>query len=93
MQNSAMKPGWTPRLAGANQSYIEQLYEDFLTDPDSVDEVWRSMFQQLPGTGVKPEQFHSTTREYFRRRRKTPPATPPQSPIRPLIPNRLKCCS
>lgn len=25
------------------------------------------MFQQLPGTGVKPEQFHSTTREYFRR--------------------------
>ncbi|MDU6435018.1 MAG: 2-oxoglutarate dehydrogenase E1 component [Pantoea sp.] len=52
---------------GANQSYIEQLYEDFLTDPDSVDAVWRTMFQQLPGTGVKPEQFHSTTREYFRR--------------------------
>lgn len=68
MQNSAMKP-WLDSswLAGANQSYIEQLYEDFLTDPDSVDEVWRSMFQQLPGTGVKPEQFHSTTREYFRR--------------------------
>ncbi|BAN95585.1 2-oxoglutarate dehydrogenase, E1 subunit [Plautia stali symbiont] len=68
MHNSAMKP-WLDSswLAGANQSYIEQLYEDFLTDPDSVDEVWRSMFQQLPGTGVKPEQFHSTTREYFRR--------------------------
>ncbi|WP_394516758.1 2-oxoglutarate dehydrogenase E1 component [Pantoea sp. SGAir0175] len=68
MQNSAMKP-WLDSswLAGANQSYIEQLYEDFLTDPDSVDEVWRSMFQQLPGTGVKSEQFHSTTREYFRR--------------------------
>lgn len=68
MQNSAMKP-WLDSswLAGANQSYIEQLYEDFLTDPDSVDAVWRTMFQQLPGTGVKPEQFHSTTREYFRR--------------------------
>ncbi|WP_342656318.1 2-oxoglutarate dehydrogenase E1 component [Pantoea sp. RSPAM1] len=68
MQNSAMKP-WLDSswLAGANQSYIEQLYEDFLTDPDSVDAVWRSMFQQLPGTGVKPEQFHSATREYFRR--------------------------
>lgn len=68
MQNSAMKP-WLDSswLAGANQSYIEQLYEDFLTDPDSVDAVWRMMFQQLPGTGVKPEQFHSTTREYFRR--------------------------
>ncbi|WP_437611456.1 2-oxoglutarate dehydrogenase E1 component [Erwinia sp. V71] len=68
MQNSAMKP-WLDSswLAGANQSYIEQLYEDFLTDPDSVDAAWRSMFQQLPGTGVRPEQFHSATREYFRR--------------------------
>ncbi len=68
MQNSAMKP-WLDSswLAGANQSYIEQLYEDFLTDPDSVDAVWRERFQQLPGTGVKPEQIHSTTREYFRR--------------------------
>ncbi|EJL85859.1 2-oxoglutarate dehydrogenase [Pantoea sp. RIT-PI-b] len=68
MQNSAMKP-WLDSswLAGANQSYIEQLYEDFLTDPDSVDDMWRELFQQLPGTGVKPEQFHSTTRDYFRR--------------------------
>ena len=68
MQNSAMKP-WLDSswLAGANQSYIEQLYEDFLTDPDSVDAVWRDMFQQLPGAGLKPEQFHSSTRDYFRR--------------------------
>ncbi len=68
MQNSAMKP-WLDSswLAGANQSYIEQLYEDFLTDPDSVDAVWRALFQQLPGSGVRPEQSHSSTREYFRR--------------------------
>ncbi|MCU5774202.1 2-oxoglutarate dehydrogenase E1 component [Erwiniaceae bacterium BAC15a-03b] len=68
MQNSAMKP-WLDSswLAGANQSYIEQLYEDFLTDPDSVDAAWQSLFQQLPGTGVRPEQFHSATRDYFRR--------------------------
>lgn len=68
MQNSAMKP-WLDSswLAGANQTYIEQLYEDFLTDPDSVDVAWKSLFQQLPGTGVRPEQFHSSTREYFRR--------------------------
>lgn len=68
MQNSAMKP-WLDSswLAGANQTYIEQLYEDYLTDPDSVDDAWKSLFQQLPGHGVKPEQFHSTTREYFRR--------------------------
>lgn len=68
MQNSAMKP-WLDSswLAGANQTYIEQLYEDFLTDPDSVDGAWKELFQQLPGAGVKPEQFHSSTREYFRR--------------------------
>lgn len=47
--------------------WIEQLYEDFLTDPDSVDANWRLTFQQLPGTGVKPDQLHSKTREYFRR--------------------------
>ena len=68
MQNGAMK-AWldSSYLAGANQSYIEQLYEDFLTDPGSVDDSWRSIFQQLPTTGVKPDQFHSQTREYFRR--------------------------
>lgn len=68
MQNGAMKP-WLDSswLAGANQSYIEQLYEDFLTDPDSVDAHWRTLFQQLPGTGARPDQFHSKTRDYFRR--------------------------
>ena len=70
MQNGAMK-AWldSSYLSGSNQSWIEQLYEDFLTDPDSVDANWRSMFQQLPGTGVKPDQFHSKTRDYFRRSR------------------------
>ncbi|MDX5627856.1 MULTISPECIES: 2-oxoglutarate dehydrogenase E1 component [unclassified Brenneria] len=68
MQNGAMK-AWldSSYLAGANQSYIEQLYEDFLTDPDSIDLSWRSIFQQLPTAGIKPDQLHSKTREYFRR--------------------------
>ncbi|QTF09332.1 2-oxoglutarate dehydrogenase E1 component [Brenneria izadpanahii] len=68
MQNGAMK-AWldSSYLAGANQSYIEQLYEDFLTDPDSIDHSWRSIFQQLPTAGIKPDQLHSKTREYFRR--------------------------
>ena len=52
MQNGAMKARLdSSYLSGSNQSWIEQLYEDFLTDPDSVDANWRSMFQQLPGTG------------------------------------------
>lgn len=48
MQNSALKARLdSSYLSGANQSWIEQLYEDFLTDPDSVDANWRSTFQQL----------------------------------------------
>lgn len=73
MQNGAMK-AWldSSYLAGANQSYIEQIYEDFLTDPDSVDDSWRSIFQQLPTSGLPSEQLHSQMRDYFRRLAKDP---------------------
>ncbi len=39
MQNGAMK-AWpdSSYLTGTNQSYIEQLYEYFLTDPGSVED-------------------------------------------------------
>ncbi|MCW2258165.1 2-oxoglutarate dehydrogenase E1 component [Providencia alcalifaciens] len=68
MQNGVMKD-WLDSsfLAGANQSYIEQLYEDYLTDPNSVDAGWKEIFQQLPGAGTNAEQFHSQARDYFRR--------------------------
>lgn len=67
MQNGAMKD-WlgSTFLAGENQSYIEDIYEDYLTDPNSVDESWREIFQQLP-TSQGVEQSHSQTRDYFRR--------------------------
>ncbi len=73
MQNGAMK-AWldSSYLAGANQSYIEQIYEDYLTDPNSVDASWREIFQQLPTIGLGTEQFHSQTREYFRQMAKNP---------------------
>ncbi|UVK77518.1 MAG: subunit of E1(0) component of 2-oxoglutarate dehydrogenase [Sodalis sp. Fse] len=68
MQNSAMKV-WldSSYLAGENQSYIEQLYENFLMEPDSVDVSWNAIFKQLQPAGVDPDQLHSKTREYFRR--------------------------
>ncbi|MGL9769735.1 MAG: 2-oxoglutarate dehydrogenase E1 component [Sodalis sp. (in: enterobacteria)] len=68
MQNGTMKV-WlnSSYLAGANQSYIEQLYEDFLTDPNSVDASWSLIFKQLATAGVNPDQPHSKTREYFHR--------------------------
>lgn len=68
MQNSAMKP-WLDSswLAGANQSYIEQLYEDYLANPESVDQVWRERFDQFPNDVQQPETSHIETRDYFRR--------------------------
>ncbi|MDF7680245.1 2-oxoglutarate dehydrogenase E1 component [Enterobacteriaceae bacterium ESL0689] len=73
MQNGTMK-AWLDSsfLSGANQSWIEQLYEDFLTDPDSVDAHWRMLFQQLPAADAKPEPSHRKTRDYFRRLAKAP---------------------
>jgi len=39
-------------LFGANAPYVEDLYEAFLDDPESVPENWRQMFTQLrPGNG------------------------------------------
>ncbi|NHB86337.1 2-oxoglutarate dehydrogenase E1 component [Photorhabdus tasmaniensis] len=68
MQNGAMKD-WLDSsfLAGSNQSYIEQVYEDYITNPNSVDASWREIFQQLPDAGLSGEQLHSQTRDYFRR--------------------------
>lgn len=88
MQNSTMKDLLNSSyLAGANQSYIEQLYEDYLTDPDSVDDSWQGIFQQISRNELNPEQFHSTTRDYFRRlakdtKRYTPSISDPEADVK-----------
>ncbi len=53
-------------LGGANQSYVEEIYEQYLEDPNSVDESWKTIFAQLPKT-TAVEQPHSPVRDYFRR--------------------------
>ena len=52
-------------LSGTNQSYIEDLYEAYLNDPDSIDESWQKVFQSFPQS-VSPEQPHSSVRDYFK---------------------------
>jgi 2-oxoglutarate dehydrogenase E1 component len=90
MQNGTMKELLSSSyLAGANQSYIEQLYEDYLTDPDSVDDSWKTLFQQISTNELNPEQFHSTTRDYFRRlakdtKRYTPVITDPEVDVKQI---------
>jgi 2-oxoglutarate dehydrogenase E1 component len=46
-------------LSGGNAPYVEALYEQFLSDPQSVDPHWREYFQKLRD-GAAAEQIHST---------------------------------
>lgn len=54
-------------LFGSNAPYIEELYENFLIDPQSVEEVWRNYFHDLtrqPGTADK-DVAHRPIQESF----------------------------
>lgn len=53
-------------LGGANQSYVEDLYEDYLDNPQAVDESWQQVFNSLPKQNAL-EQPHSKVRDYFKR--------------------------
>jgi 2-oxoglutarate dehydrogenase E1 component len=45
-------------LSGGNAPYVEALYEQFISDPQSVDARWREYFQKLRD-GAAAEQIHS----------------------------------
>ncbi|QUM85324.1 MULTISPECIES: 2-oxoglutarate dehydrogenase E1 component [unclassified Moritella] len=66
MQNNVMK-AWleSSHLAGANQTYIEDLYEQFLADPDSVGEEWQTVFLGLPKVDNTKEVPHGPVKDYF----------------------------
>jgi 2-oxoglutarate dehydrogenase E1 component len=70
MHNGVMK-AWleSSHLAGANATYVEDLYELYLSDPDLVSEEWRRVFEGLsrPDDNYVAEQPHSRVRDYFRR--------------------------
>jgi 2-oxoglutarate dehydrogenase E1 component len=57
-------------LSGANSTYVEEMYEAYQEDPESVATDWRVVFDNLPpvngaSAGV-PETAHSKIRDYFR---------------------------
>ena len=53
-------------LAGANSPYLEQAYEDYLRDPNSVAESWRSYFDTLPMVNNTSRDVpHSEVRDHF----------------------------
>ena len=56
----------TSMLDGGNIVYLEQQYEDFLRDPNSVSEKWRSYFEQLPIINGQARDIpHSEIRRHF----------------------------
>jgi len=56
----------TSHLSGSNATYVEELYEAYLQDPNSVPEEWRDNFDKLPRVnGTESDVPHSTIREHF----------------------------
>ncbi len=54
-------------FSGGNAAYIEELYETYLHEPNSVPEEWSSFFDSLPRTNgsVKPDISHATIIQHF----------------------------
>ena len=69
MQNSVMQAWWdSSHMAGGNAAYIEELYEAYLDNPQSVPENWKLIFDELPSVeGVSVETKHSNIREDFKK--------------------------
>ena len=68
MQDTSMEELWnSSHLAGGNSAYLEELYEAYLTDPNSVPENWRDTFNKLPNVSdqVSTDVPHSTVRDHF----------------------------
>src|ERR1700721_2986359 len=72
----------TTALSGGNAGFIEDLYEQFLRDPSSLDPAWVSYFKDLPGSGA--EIAHGPIRERLLARAQMPAgaaaATPKRAP-------------
>ncbi|KXI30650.1 2-oxoglutarate dehydrogenase E1 component [Paraglaciecola hydrolytica] len=68
MQQSVMKAWWeSSHMAGGNAAYVEEMYEAYLDNAQSVSEQWRAIFDNLPKVdGVSVESKHSVIREQFR---------------------------
>ncbi|HFB65363.1 MAG TPA: hypothetical protein ENJ60_07460, partial [Aeromonadales bacterium] len=55
----------SPFSAGS-ASYLESLYEQYLENPDSVDEQWQQQFAGLLNSVQNDEIAHSAIKNYFK---------------------------
>lgn len=67
MHDSIMEAMWsTGHLSGANAEYVEELYERFLSNPDTVPDQWREFFESLPAHNGDHEVSHAAIKREFR---------------------------
>ena len=74
MQESSMELLWrSSHISGGNAAYVEEMYEEYLLDPNAVPEQWREYFNQLPRVNgvVQQDVPHSTIRDHFAHLAKT----------------------
>lgn len=70
MHDSIMELMWsTSHLSGGNAEYVEQLYDQYLEDPQQVSDEWRQHFDNLPRIDDHngEDVSHRQIVEYFRR--------------------------
>ena len=70
MQESSMEQLWrSSHIAGGNATYVEDLYEVYLKNPNGVPEQWREYFDKLPRVESAVVQIedipHSVIRDRF----------------------------
>ena len=70
MQESPMELLWrSSHIAGGNATYVEDLYESYLKNPNGVPEQWRDYFDKLPRVDSDIVQIedvpHSVIRDRF----------------------------
>ncbi|HEX7559491.1 MAG TPA: 2-oxoglutarate dehydrogenase E1 component, partial [Usitatibacter sp.] len=64
-------------LYGSNAPYVEELYESYLSDPDSVDASWRSVFDGWQKDGARKDVPHSPVIAAFEGLARSGPAAAP----------------
>ncbi|MCW9023949.1 MAG: 2-oxoglutarate dehydrogenase E1 component [Gammaproteobacteria bacterium] len=64
-------------FASQNSAYIEQLYDEYLQNPDSVPKSWRQRFDQLPSIQAKEDETsHTSVKNLFKELARQPTAAP-----------------
>ncbi|MEE9322296.1 MAG: 2-oxoglutarate dehydrogenase E1 component [Granulosicoccus sp.] len=65
---ASMQELWaTSLLGGANMPWLESQYEQYLRDPNSIEESWRDYFANLPLVAENARDIpHSDVRDHFR---------------------------